>query len=188
MWTIKRIDGTIICKIKKETFGDAVVEAIKQKKNLALADLRGAVLTVADFRGADLRWAVLRGADLRWADLRGAVLRGADLLGADLRGADLTGADLTGADFRRAKLAENCKVRKLLARVTRINDPYEFFLWDTNIGPMIVAGCRFMTPEEYREHVKTYESKEKRKEMSRMLDYFDAVIKVSRSKFGRNNL
>jgi uncharacterized protein YjbI with pentapeptide repeats len=87
--------------------------------NLALANLRQALLDQADLQGvhlfrANLQWADLRGAHLDGANLREANLRGAHLLGttltgtrlieADLTGAKLINADLTGADLTAANL------------------------------------------------------------------------------------
>ena len=75
------------------TFKGTLIEAVKNKTDLAGADLRdadlrGAELGVADLRGADLAGADLGGADLGYADLRSADLRSADLHGAFLRGAE----------------------------------------------------------------------------------------------------
>lgn len=105
------------------TVMDTVVEAVRQKVYLGVADLRGADLSGACLCGAELRHARahganlsgaylcdadLSGADLSGADLSGAYLRdaylcGADLNGADLHGAYLRGADLRGTDLRGAK-------------------------------------------------------------------------------------
>ena len=132
------------------------------------ADLRGADLRWADLRGADLRGAYLRGADLRGADLseadlseadllgaylseadlRGAYLREADLSGAYLRGAYLRGADLRGADLRGAD-----RIDRLLASAQRL-DGHTFNAWRLTDGRvMIVAGCRYFTPDQFRAHV-----------------------------------
>ncbi|WP_437785946.1 pentapeptide repeat-containing protein [Sorangium sp. So ce1097] len=88
---------------------------VRERMNLAGADLRGQDLSGKDLRGcdlsgADLRQAKLVGADLSGARMAGALLDGADLSGAALSGADLTGATaalarLVGADLTGAKLA-----------------------------------------------------------------------------------
>ena len=117
------------------------------------ANLRGADLRGADLYGADLRGADLYGADLRGADLGGADLRGADLYGANLRGANLGGADLYGADLRGADLGEGEKIERLVARLDR-SDGYQFIAFALEGGGVkIKAGCRWMTPADYREHV-----------------------------------
>ena len=120
-----RHTGTVLFSHDCENLREAVVEAVKQKKNLMGADLKYANLGGADLRGAnlvgaDLKYANLGGADLRGADLRYANLRGADLMGADLRGADLVGADLKyanlggadlgGADLSGAKSGSVCRM------------------------------------------------------------------------------
>ena len=64
-----RYTGEVIYKSKKESIGEAVMEAYRKG-----ADLRGADLQDANLRGADLQDANLRGANLQDANLRGRVL------------------------------------------------------------------------------------------------------------------
>ncbi|WP_437682868.1 pentapeptide repeat-containing protein [Sorangium sp. So ce131] len=88
---------------------------VRERMNLAGADLRGQDLSGKDLsgcelQGADLREAKLVGANLSGAQMAGALLDGADLTGAKLGGADLRGATAVrarflGADLTRAKLA-----------------------------------------------------------------------------------
>jgi hypothetical protein len=118
--------------------------------NLYDADLYGANLRGANLYGADLRDADLHGANLRGANLRGANLYGANLRGADLYGANLRGANLRGADLRYAKLGDD-KVITLDRRATRA-DGYEFFLWNTNHGWRVTAGCRIFTMDQAWQH------------------------------------
>ena len=118
---------------------------------------------------ADLEGAYLRGADLEGADLRGAYLGGADLGGAYLGGANLRGADLGGER----------KITGLIARITRIIDPYEFFAWRTDKGDFIKAGCRFMTVDEFRRHVaKEYPGTPKAEETLAILDFIESRFKA----------
>ncbi|WP_433936848.1 pentapeptide repeat-containing protein [Sorangium cellulosum] len=77
---------------------------VRERMNLAGADLRGQDLSGKDLSGCDLRGADLREAKLVGADLSRAWLEGARLDGADLSGAALCGADLTGATAVRARL------------------------------------------------------------------------------------
>ena len=136
---------------------------------LSGVDLSGAYLSDADLRGAYLRDADLSGANLRGAYLRDADLRGAYLSDADLRGADLRDADLSGANLRGAKII--C----LIARLTRINDPYEFFAFQTDNGLIIRAGCRTMSLAEYRTHIElTYPDTLKAEETTAILDFIEA--------------
>lgn len=111
-----RYTGGIIFEYECEdnSIRKTVEEAVMNKKNLYVADLRGANLDGANLHSANLKGADLRGADLdgvyldeanlRGADLRGAYLRMADLRGADLKGANLGGANLYMADLRGADL------------------------------------------------------------------------------------
>lgn len=133
----------------------------------------------ADLGGADLRGAILEGANLEGAILEGADLRGADLGGAYLRGAYLRGANLRGADLRGVKLSPTHTAVGLIARVTRIIDPYEFFAWSTDKGDIIKAGCRFMSVDEFRAHVaKEYPGTPKAEETLAILDFIESRFKA----------
>jgi hypothetical protein len=152
--------------------GLAVKWAIKMDADLRGADLEGANLEGANLGGANLEGANLEGADLRDADLRDADLRGAYLEGANLRGANLEGANLEGADLGGAK------IRSIIASAVRFNDQYQFFLWSTEEGHIVTAGCRKMTISAYREHVSSnYADTAKGDETTRILDYFEACLK-----------
>ena len=104
-----------------------------------------AVNSRADLSGADLSRANLLG-----ANLLGANLSRADLSGANLSGANLLGANLLGANLSRAYL-NSLKVTSLARRATR-SDGYEFFLWRTDAGFRVKAGCRFFTMDEAWRH------------------------------------
>ncbi|WP_437628049.1 pentapeptide repeat-containing protein [Sorangium sp. So ce1151] len=77
---------------------------VRERMNLAGADLRGQDLSGKDLSGCDLRGADLREAKLVGATLSGARMEGALLDGADLSGAVLCGADLSGATAVRARM------------------------------------------------------------------------------------
>ena len=79
-----------------------------------------------------------------------AVNSGANLLGANLLGADLSGADLSRADLLGSNL-NSLKVTSLARRATR-SDGYEFFLWRTDAGFRVKAGCRFFMMDEAWRH------------------------------------
>ena len=110
------------------------------------ADLSGANLRGADLSGANLSGAYLSDANLSGANLRGADLSGAYLRGADLRGADLSGANLSGAYLSGVKLL-GAPVRRALR-----TDNYEFYLWPTEFGWRVQAGCRFFAFDEAWAH------------------------------------
>ena len=137
------------------------------------ADLRGAYLDGADLRGADLRRAYLDGAhlsradlrranldgahlsraDLRRADLSRAYLDGADLTAADLRGANLFGANLRGANLRGADL-DGANLDGAQGVICAGTDPrgYRFTGHAAADGCRVLAGCRWFTLAEAREH------------------------------------
>ena len=129
--------------------------------NLTGADLRGVDLTGVDLSGANLRDANLYdanlydaklcGANLTGADLRGAKLRDANLRGANLYGANLTGVDLRDAKLRDAILLYGITVVSLDRRAIR-TDGYEFFLWNTDAGWRVKAGCRFFDLDDAWTH------------------------------------
>ena len=142
--------------------------------DLSGANLHGANLIGADLSGADLHGANLSGADLSGANLSGAYLSGADLSGAYLSGADLRGADLSGAYLHGANLS-GAKIVRVIARIDRL-DGYEFIAFETDNGLIIRAGCRTMSPSEYRDHVaREYPNTPKADETLRIIDYIEAA-------------
>ena len=84
-----RFDDSIIFEGNFDTIRQAVLAALKDKKDLSEANLRR-----ADLRRADLSRADLSEANLSSADLSSANLRRADLSSADLSEANLSRADL----------------------------------------------------------------------------------------------
>jgi uncharacterized protein YjbI with pentapeptide repeats len=157
--------------------------------DLRNADLRFADLSYADLRFADLRFAQLRAADLSYArlsrayicgaNLRFADLRVADLSYADLSGADLSFADLSGADLRSAALtgANLGAVRDLIDGGQRV-DGYRFVGWRADKDVMILAGCRNMTLQQYREHNASLLNDELREETATILDRIESTARA----------
>ncbi len=136
----------------------------------------------ANLSGANLGSANLGSANLGGAFLGGANLEGADLGDANLGGADLRGADLGGANLDGANLDGERKITGLIARVTRVIDPYEFFAWRTDKGDFIKAGCRFMTVDKFRGHVaKEYPGTPKAEETLAILDFIESRFKAVKS-------
>ena len=81
------------------------------------------------------------------ANLEDAYLKGANLTDANLAGAILTRASLAGASLR-----HDVKIIRLIGRAQR-SDDYTFMGFQTNAGLRIKAGCRLMSPDEYRAHI-----------------------------------
>lgn len=77
---------------------------LREADGVALADLRGAVLTRCALSGLDLRELAGAGLRLQRCELAGADLSGADLREARLDECWLPGAQLVGADLRGAQL------------------------------------------------------------------------------------
>ena len=117
---------------------------------------------------ANLEWADLQRADLRGANLREADIREANLQRADLRWADLRKADLREADLREA----NLEGTKGFILGPQRSDGYQFYFQHPNV----IAGCRKMTIEQYREHVKTYDDPAKERETTLILDFLEARV------------
>jgi hypothetical protein len=105
--------------------------------------------------------------------IKAAYKSGADLSGADLSGADLRGADLRDADLHGANL-HGAKIVRVIARIDRL-DGYEFIAFETDNGLIIRAGCRTMSPSEYRDHVaREYPNTDKAEETLAILDYIES--------------
>jgi hypothetical protein len=134
--------------------GLAVKWAIKSGANLDGANLRGANLDGANLHGANLDGANLRGANLHGANLRGANLDGANLRGANLDGANLHGANLHGANLHGANLDGAYLGDQWIIQGPVRSDGYAFFLMKLKdeAGPMVRAGCRWLTVPQAREH------------------------------------
>ena len=110
--------------------------------------------------GANLTGANLTGADRTHVDLTEADLFGANLSGANLSGADLSGAYLSGAEIAR-KVAQ-----------VRRDDGYEFIALETDIGVMVLAGCRWFSVPDFRAHVAaSYPGTDKAAETLAILDF-----------------
>jgi hypothetical protein len=123
-----------------------------QGANLYEVDLSGADLQRANLAGADLQRVDLWGANLSCADLRRADLSEADLRGANLDGADLTGVDLFGTHVEGAKRGNS--TLKSFKALTPRSDGHTFFLWDTEQGWRVEAGCHWFTFKEADQHWK----------------------------------
>ena len=121
---------------------DCVMAAVKAGANLQDAYLYG----------ANLQGAYLYGAKLRYANLQGADLRDANLYSANLRYAKLQGANLQDAYLQGAYLADGVKATAGPARRATRADGHEFFLWPTDAGWRVKAGCRFFTMDEAWRH------------------------------------
>ena len=126
----------------------------------------------ANLDGANLARAYLVGANLTRAHLDWANLDGANLTRANLDGANLAGAYLAGAYLARAYL-DGAKVAKIVARAMR-GDGHEFFGFATDHGIIVKAGCRLMSPAEYRAHIAAvYPNTDKATETTDILDYIE---------------
>ena len=147
MHEIKSVSGIVLYRSDGATsLREAVVAAVREGAYLSGANLSGAYLRGANLRDADLSGANLRGANLSGANMSGAYLRGADLRGAYLRGANMSGANLSGAYLSGVKLL-GAPVRRALR-----TDNYEFYLWPTEFGWRVQAGCRFFAFDEAWAH------------------------------------
>jgi uncharacterized protein YjbI with pentapeptide repeats len=86
----------------------------------------------------------------------------------------LADANLARANLADANLA-GAKIKSVIAIITRIFGGYTFHAYDTDQGVRIVAGCRNLSPAEYRAHVaKEYPDTPKAAETLAILDFIDA--------------
>ena len=90
-----------------------------------------------------------------------------------------SGANLSGANLS-LKNGSKVKIKRLIGQMWRINDPYEFAGFETNVGLVIYAGCRKgWTLKEYTAHVKNNYSKTKKgAETLAILKYFSTRLKA----------
>jgi len=101
-------------------------------------------------------------ANLSHARFIDADLRGADLSGANINKANFTGAGLRGAVLLRGGIVV-ITINSLCHSTVR-SDGYTFFLWDTNKGFRIQAGCRFFNwPQAEMHWGATYGTLERKK-------------------------
>ena len=131
------------------------------------------VLDIDALSGANLSGANLCGADLSGVNLYGADLCGADLRGAYLYGADLNRADLCGANLYGARI-KNGEINSLIASASRL-DGYTFLAFRMSDDTVkIMAGCRWMTPDEYRAHVAAeYPGTDKARETLDIIEFIE---------------
>ena len=113
------------------------------------------------------------------AAVKKAVNTGANLARAYLAGANLDGANLDGANLARANLAGakigDYTIIKIITRVWRTIDTYEFIALATDKGILIRAGCKTKTPTEYRVHVaEKYPGTDKAEETLAIIDFIEA--------------
>jgi len=106
----------------------------------------------ANLDGANLDGANLARAYLARAYLARAYLATANLAGANLAWANLAGANLARANLDGAKIAEGITASAGPARRATRADSHEFFLWPTDAGWRVKAGCRFFTLNEAWQH------------------------------------
>ena len=86
-------------------------------------------------------------------------------------------ADLRGANLRGAYLSEAVKVKRLICRVYR-SDDYLFLGFATNTGVIVRAGCRLLSPADYRAHVaREYSDTTKAVETLRIIQYIEDCAK-----------
>jgi uncharacterized protein YjbI with pentapeptide repeats len=123
----------------------------------------GAVLFSAEIECApDALPRVKLGLAIKFAVKSRADLSGANLSGANLNGANLNGANLSGHKIR-IKIAQVCR-----------DDGYEFIAFDTDIGVMVKAGCRWFSMPDFRAHVAAqYPDTPKAAETLAILDFID---------------
>jgi len=184
-------------KIAKEELAEILDKHgkwLRDEEGGELADLRSADLRSANLRGSDLRGSDLRGSDLSYSNLRGSDLRGSDLSYSNLSYSDLSYSNLSYSDLRGSNLrGSNLSYSNLRGSdlrgstgqhyITQRTDGYQFFLvLDESEKWMILAGCQYMSIEDYRKHTESYDSEEKRTETNLILDFAEAKLNAMASK------
>ena len=150
--------------------------------NMSGADMSWANMSHANMRHANMSGADMSGTNMSHADMRHANLRDADMRWIDLRDANMSDANLVGANLRCINLSlasrrEGFKIHRLIARVSR-SDSHLFMGFLTDAGLIIMAGCRLMSPDEYRAHVaKEYPDTPKAEETLGVIQYIEDCAK-----------
>ena len=122
------------------------------RANLSGANLSGANLNQANLSRANLSGANLSGANLNQANLSGADLSGANLSLAILSGANLSWADLSGANLSQASLSGAKLSGAYLIDGGQRSDGYRFVGYIRKDVLMIIAGCRYFSIADARDH------------------------------------
>ncbi len=178
----QRFTGAVLFSLECDSFKLCIEAAVKERANLAGADLAGANLAYANLAGAYLAEAYLAGANLADAYLAGANLAGANLAGANLAGANLAGAYLAGANLAGANLAGANLADAYLADANlaaHLGYPNGWNAWtyfDTKLNEQRVqVGCQNKTIAEGRAY---WSDKPNRREVMAALDYAEAIGKL----------
>jgi hypothetical protein len=116
------------------------------------AKFRGANLYGVNFSGLELKYANFYSASLYEAVFCGADLHGSYFFYADITGANFCRSNISFVDFERAELSKNIRATGAPHRRAMRTDGYEFFLWHTDAGWRVMAGCRFFTMDEAWQH------------------------------------
>ena len=145
--------------------------------NMSHANMSHADMSHANMSGADLSGTNMSHADMSHANMRDADLRRIDLRDADMRETNLVGANLRWINLSLASRREGFKIHRLIARVSR-SDSHLFMGFLTDAGLIIMAGCRLMSPDEYRAHLaKEYPDTPKAEETLGVIQYIEDCAK-----------
>jgi len=176
--------GAVLFAGEGASLREVVERAVRERADLAGANLYDANLFRANLAGADLYGANLSGANLADANLYGANLFGAKLIGADLFRAYLIGADLRGAylygaylgDARLSGAIVGNNLRLLGRRPVLVIGPIGSrsdycTVYLTDGGVCVQAGCFFGTLAGFAAAVeKTHRDSARGREYRAMID------------------
>jgi uncharacterized protein YjbI with pentapeptide repeats len=87
--------------------GEAIKQALKEKRNLRGSNLSDSDLSGSNLSGSNLSDSNLSGSNLSDSDLSGSNLSGSNLRGSDLRGSNLSDSDLSGSDLSGVPFIKN---------------------------------------------------------------------------------
>ena len=145
----------------------AVLWAIRNGNNLRDADMSGANMSDANMRGVNMSGADMRGANMSYASMRGANMRDANMRDANMRDANMRGADMSASGII------NCGQR---------SDGYDFFIHTTAPEhPVVIAGCRYLSIPDARQHwIKTRSGTRLGDESLALLDHGEAMAAIAK--------
>lgn len=191
---LKTIEGKLLLSTHKENVIDALRELIQKGIGTRYIDFRtsGFDLSYRTFSEFDLRYCCFEGMNLDSSTFARATINGSNFrkaslqetvfVGTSIAGATFVEADLSGAHFDGVSLSE-CNMKRSRFRddvikgcfaATVRSDGYFFYGLALETGSYkIRAGCRWKTPEEYRQHTEAYYLPDKIRETRLILDYLD---------------
>ena len=126
----------------------------------------------ADLSYSNLSYSNLRGCNLSGCNMRDCNMRGCNLSYSNLSDCNLSDCNMRGCNLSYSNLSD-CNG---LIYISQRSDGYQFFATYRDDKWLIQAGCRLLSPAEYRTHTEFYSCQKKRAETLLLIDFAEAMI------------